>query len=364
MKKLKLGIIGLGHMARNHLVNIRRNPRIELVAGCDRDAAAAGTFPAPEIERFADTQALLDAGLADAILVCTHHSDHTETGIAVLERGVHLLMEKPLALDKAACERLVAAHRDPEQVFGVVLNQRTDPRFRWAKSLIAGGDLGDVMRVQWTITDWFRTDAYYRQTPWFATWSGGGGVLMTQALHQLDILVWLCGLPTRVSGHAHLGKWHDIAVDDDVTAYLEFADGATGVFITSTGETPGSNRLEICGDRGRIVIEGEMASFQRNETPASVLRRTAAERSVPPQFTRQAAPDNGKGGQHAEILDNFVAAVLDRAPLIAPAGEGKASVELANAIHLSSICGKAIDLPLEADRYSRALADRVASETR
>lgn len=362
MKTLKLGIIGLGHMARNHLVNIRNNPRIEVVAGCDRDPAVAATFPAPEAKLFPDIHSFLDAGLAEAVLVCTHHSDHMQTGIAVLDRGLHLLMEKPLALNKAECEKLLAAHRDPHQLFAIMLNQRTDPRFRWAKSLIDTGQLGNLMRVQWTITDWFRTDSYFRQTPWFATWSGGGGVVMTQALHQLDLLIWFCGMPKRVRGHAHFGKWHDVAVDDEVTAYMEFADSASGVFITSTGETPGTNRLEICSDNGRLLIEGETAEFQRNAVSASVLRRTATERTVPPDLTRISAPDTGKGGQHAEILNNFVSAVLEDAPLIAKAEEGAKSVELANAILLSSICGDTIDLPIEPAHYERVLADLVAAE--
>ncbi len=220
MKKLKLGMIGLGHMARNHLPHLRNNPRVEVVAVCDRDPVMAETFPAPEAKRFPDTRSLLDSGLAEAVFVCTHHSDHARTGVAVLESGVHLLMEKPLALNTAECERMIAAHRDPQQVFAIMLNQRTDPRFRWAKRIIEEGQLGELMRVQWTITDWFRTDAYFKQTPWFKTWSGGGGLMMTQALHQLDILIWLCGMPKKVWGHAHFGKWHDIAVDDEVTAYL------------------------------------------------------------------------------------------------------------------------------------------------
>ncbi len=362
MKTLKLGMVGLGHMARNHLANIRKNPRIDVVAVCDCDPAVAATFDAPEAARFPDAKSLLKAGLAEAVLVSTHHSDHRRTGCLILESGPHLLMEKPLALNKRECEDLLAAHRDPRQVFAIVLNQRTDPRFRWAKALIDGGDLGDLMRVQWTITNWFRTDTYFRQTPWFATWSGGGGVLMTQALHQLDLLIWLCGMPAKVRGHAHFGKWHDITVDDEVTAYMEFAGKATGVFITSTGETPGTNRLEICGDNGRIVIEGDRAEFERNDVSASVLRRTATVRTIPPQTSLITAPDTGKGGQHTEILDNFVAAVLDGAPLIAPAAEGMLSVELANAILLSAIRGETVELPLESSRYEDAVADLIKME--
>lgn len=363
MKKLKLGMVGLGHIARHHLVHIRNNPRVELVAVCDRDPAVAATFEASEAARFSDTESLLKAGLADAVLVSTHHSDHLRTGSLILESGVHLLMEKPLALNKGECEAMLAAHRDPRQVFAIMLNQRTDPRFRWAKALIGGGGLGELMRVQWTITDWFRTDAYFRQTPWFATWSGGGGLVMTQALHQLDVLIWLCGMPARVRGHAHFGKWHDaIAVDDEVTAYVEFPGKATGVFITSTGETPGTNRLEICGDNGRIVIEGERAEFERNDVPASVLRRTATVRTLTPQTTLTAAPDTGRGGQHAEIIDNFVTAVLDGVPLIAPAAEGMRSVELANAILLSAIRDETVELPLQSSRYEDAVADLLKAE--
>jgi len=360
MKKLKLGIIGLGNMGRNHLVHIRKNQRVEVAAVCDRDPAVAAAYPDREAKQFPDTRALLESGLAEAVLVCTHHSDHVETGVAVLENGAHLLMEKPLALSKGDCETLVAAHRNPDQVFAIMLNQRTDLRYRWAKGLIEKGELGSLMRMQWTITDWFRTEYYFQLIPWFATWSAGGGLVMTQALHQLDILIWLCGMPKRVHAHAGFGKWHDVPVDDEVTAYLEFDGKASGVFISSTGETPGTNRLEICGDAGRIVIGGGGAEFQRNGTPASVLRRTVQERTIPPDVTVETGPDMGAHNQHAAVIDNFVDAVLDGAPLLAQAAEGMKSVELANAILLSSVTGEAVDLPMDAARYDRFLAEMIA----
>ena len=362
MSTLKLGMIGVGHMAGQHMVNIRKNPRIEVVAICDRDPAVMARFDAPGARAFPDTRSLLDSGLADAVMVCTHHSDHLATGMAVLESGVHLLMEKPLALSKGDCEKLVAAHRDPRQVFAIMLNQRTDPRFRWAKELIDAGDFGSLMRVQWTITDWFRTDYYFELTPWFAKWSDGGGLVMTQALHQLDILIWLCGKPTRVRSFAHLGKWHDVAVDDDVTAYMEFENGATGVFVTSTGETPGCNRLELSGDKGRIVIENDSAVFHRLPVPASVMRRTVRERTIIPEIATTFAEDTGRGGQHGEILDNFVEAVLDGAPLIAHGSEGLLSVELANAILMSSVREETVALPMDSELYARTLAEMIAAE--
>jgi predicted dehydrogenase len=233
---------------------------------------------------------------------------------------------------------------------------RTDPHYAKMKQLVAGGDLGDLMRVNWIITNWFRTEAYYASGDWRATWAGeGGGVLLNQCPHNLDLLQWICGMPERVRGFCALGKRHAIEVEDEVTAYLEYANGCTGVFVTTTGEAPGTNRFEIAGENGRLVLEGGALTFARNEIPATQFSRTSQARFATPEVWDVTFPIEGHGGQHIEILENFADAILTGADLIAPAEEGIHSVELANAMLYSSLTGETVDLPLDGEAFEREL---------
>ena len=242
MDKLKLGIIGIGNMGRGHLKNVESGkvPGVEVVALCDTDPEALKPWDA-KYQRFADSKALIRSGAVEAVLIATPHYAHTTIGIDALQQGLHLLVEKPISVHKADAERLIAAYQKrprKAQVFGAMFNQRTHPAHRKIRSLVQGGELGEIRRINWIITTWFRTAAYYASGGWRATWGGeGGGVLLNQCPHQLDLLWWFCGMPDRVQAHCRFGQWHDIEVEDDVTAYLRYPNGATGVFITTTGET-------------------------------------------------------------------------------------------------------------------------------
>jgi predicted dehydrogenase len=364
MKTVRLGIIGVGVMGGIHARHVLegRVPRCTLTAVCDIDPARLVPFERqhPDVACFADSRALIRSGAVDAVLIATPHYAHTTIGRDALEQGLHVLVEKPISVHKADCERLIAAHTRRRQVFAAMFNQRTDPHYRAVKRLIDDGELGRLVRLQWTITDWFRTQAYYRADAWRATWRGeGGGVLLNQSPHQLDLLQWLCGMPTAVRAWCGLGKHHDIEVEDEVTAYLEYSGGATGVFITSTGEAPGTNRLEICGERGKVVVEDGAVRFTRNEVPAPRFSRTARDGYAKPATWDVTIPVDGTGGQHVEIMANFAAAILDGAALIAPAREGLRSVELANAMLYSSLTGATVTLPLDGARFARRLAQLV-----
>ena len=364
MKTVRLGIIGVGVMGGIHARHVLegRVPRCTLAAVCDIDPARLAPFERQhaDVARFADSRALIRSGAVDAVLIATPHYAHTTIGRDALEQGLHVLVEKPISVHKADCERLIAAHTRRRQVFAAMFNQRTDPHYRAVKRLIDDGELGPLVRLQWTITDWFRTQAYYRADAWRATWRGeGGGVLLNQSPHQLDLLQWLCGMPTAVRAWCGLGKHHDIEVEDEVTAYLAYPGGATGVFITSTGEAPGTNRLEICGERGKVVVEDGAVRFTRNEVPAPRFSRTARDGYAKPATWDVTIPVDGTGGQHVEIMANFAAAILDGAALIAPAREGIRSVELANAMLYSSLTGATVTLPLDGARFARRLAQLV-----
>ncbi len=356
MDRVRLGIVGVGTMGSMHAQYLLAGKieRVNLVAVADIDPAALARFP--QLRRFKTARGMIRSGAVDAVIVATPHYFHTTIGIDALQNGLHLLVEKPISVHKADCERLIAAHTNKKQVFAAMFNQRTDPRFKAIKKMIDDGELGPIARVNWIITDWFRAEAYYASGSWRATWKGeGGGVLLNQCPHNLDLLQWMTGLPVSVRGYCNLGKYHNIEVDDEVTAYFEYANGATGVFITSTGEAPGTNRLEICGDRGKIVVEGDKVTFVRNDVSMRTFRETSPERFARPPMTVIELPVQGRGGQHAEVTQNFVNAILDGTPLIAPAEDGIRSVELANAMLYSSALGKAVSLPLDGPAYEKFL---------
>ena len=363
MNHVRFGIIGLGNMGAVHARAFLEGkiPRGVLSAVCDMNPAATAKFPG--IPVFNDSATLVASGTVDAVLIGTPHFSHTPIGIAALEAGLHVLVEKPNSVHKADCERLIAAYRPKEkaQVFAAMFNQRTDPFYAKLRELIQSGELGAVRRIQWTVTNWFRSQAYYNSGGWRATWAGeGGGVLLNQCPHNLDLWQWLFGMPSEVRAFATLGRYHDIEVEDDVTAYLGYPDGASGVFITSTGEAPGTNRLEVAAERGRVVIENDRFSYTRNEIPMSDFSRTTAGGFDRPPTWDITIPISGHGSQHLGILVNFVEAILDGKPLLAPAVEGILSVELANAMLLSSFEGATIRLPLDGARYEAILQRKIA----
>ncbi|HWA28151.1 MAG TPA: Gfo/Idh/MocA family oxidoreductase [Lacunisphaera sp.] len=363
-QQVRLGIVGYGGMGQYHAryLGEGRVKRVTLAAVADIDAKKLVTVAAG-VRTFPDARSLLRSGAVDAVLIATPHYAHVEVGIAALRAGLHVLVEKPVAVDKAGAEHLIAAHTRRRQVFAVMFNQRTDPRYRHLRELLQRGDLGPVRRVAWTITDWFRPHAYYASGGWRATWAGeGGGVLVNQSPHYLDQLVWLFGAPVRVRAICRFGRYHPIEVEDDVVAQLEYADGSHATYTTSTGEAPGTNRLEVVADNGRVVIEAGRMQYLRNTVPASRFSRTTREffAGGPPVREVKLKGLDGPGGQHAAITQNFVDAILDGAPLIAPAAEGLRPVELANAMLLSAWTNKAIELPLSGTLYRRWLRRKIA----
>lgn len=362
--EIKLGIIGIGNMGRFHAKCVLdgKVPGLRLAAVADQSAEAAQHFP--DVPFFSSAQEMISSGQVEAVLIATPHYDHTTIGIVALEAGLHVLVEKPISVHKADAERLIAAHRNPAQIFAAMFNQRTDPRYLKLKKLITEGELGTIHRINWIITDWFRTESYYSSGGWRATWAGeGGGVLLNQCPHQIDLWQWLFGLPLKVRAFCQIGRFHDIEVEDNVTAYFEYADGKTGVFITTTGEAPGTNRLEIAGERGRVIIEGNKIQWLRNEVPSSQHSKEFPGGFTKPEVWHIEIPFPDNGEQHLGILKNFAAAIRGEAPLLAPAQEGLASVELANAMIYSSFTDSTVSLPLSALDYESFLKKKVASST-
>ena len=365
MKNVRIGIVGLGNMGAAHATNILAGkiPRLELTAVSDFDAARCTRFP--QAKAFATVEDMIKSGLIDALIIATPHYQHTTLGILALQAGLHVMVEKPVSVHKADALRLNAAHKNKKQIFAAMFNQRTDLYYQKIRHLIRSGELGEIRRVNWIITNWFRTEAYYGSGGWRATWAGeGGGVLLNQCPHNLDLFQWMFGLPKRIRAHCSFGKYHSIEVEDDVTAYFEFPNGATGVFITSTGEAPGTNRLEITAERGKLVYEDDKITYTRNETPMSEFSRTSPGAFSRPDTWDVAISAANHGGQHNEILKNFADAILDGATLLSPGAEGIHSIELANAMLLSAWTDETISLPLDAARYEKLLQQKIADSAK
>ena len=362
MKSIRCGVIGVGNMGSYHARSLAegRIARATLTAVSDLDPAQWAQFP--DVPGFPDSRALIRSGVVDAVIIATPHYAHTAIGADALQQGLQVLVEKPISVHKSACDQLVAAHTNPRQVFAAMLNQRTDPYFQKIRALVRSGELGELRRVSWTITDWFRTDAYYASGGWRATWAGeGGGVLLNQATHNLDLWQWIFGMPVRVRAVCGLGRHHNIEVEDDVTAIWEYANGATGVFTTTTGEAPGTNRLEVAGDRGRLVYENNKLRFTQTAGSVRDFRRQSPQHYAMPEQTEQVFEFPDHGGQHCAVLQNFVDAILDGQALIAPAAEGIGAVELANAMVWSSLRNEPVDLPLDAAGYAQQLRQLCAT---
>src|ERR1051326_3199156 len=313
MKNVRFGIVGLGNMGRFHadyLMNGKVS-RCELTAVSDAFPINLNSYK--EFKTFESSEKLIRSGAVDAVIIATPHYLHTSIGIDALENGLHVMVEKPISVHKADCERLIAAHQKSNgKVFGAMFQLRTEPRYQKIKRLIESGEIGEIVRVNWIITDWFRTEAYYASGGWRATWKGeGGGALLNQCPHQIDLLHWLLGKPSRIHGFCQFGRFHNIEVEDNVTVFMEFPTGATGLFITSTGESPGTNRLEIAGDRGKLVLENGKLTFTRNEVPMRAFSKTAKTGFARPELWNIEIPIENTAAQHATIMQNFVEAILD-----------------------------------------------------
>lgn len=362
MTKVRLGIIGLGNIGQHHAGYLAAGKvnRAELVAVADAVPAKLEKYQS--LRTFTEPEELMRSGLVDAVIIATPHYQHTTLGIAALRQGLHVMVEKPISAHKADAERLIAAHRqNPALVFAGMFQLRAEPRYLKIQKLLREGELGEFVRMSWIMTDWFRTEAYYASGGWRATWKGeGGGVLLNQCLHNLDVMQWLLGMPARVRGFCQLGRFHDIEVEDNVTAYLEYSNGATGTFVSSTGEAPGTNRFEIVGTLGKLLLEGERLRFTRNASDMLEFSKSAKQGFAKPEVSDAEIPFENAANGHAVLMQNFVNAILDGEPLIAPGAEGIQSVELANVLLYSSLLGQTVELPMDSAAYERKLNELIA----
>lgn len=350
MSVVRIGIIGVGVMGSAHVNSVKQLKNCELTALCDIDPKVLERYRESGVELFSDSEALFASGKVDGVIISTPHYFHVPLALRAMEHGIHVLVEKPIAVQKSEAERLVAASKaHPELKLSAMFCLRRIPTNIKIKQLIESGELGAIRRINWIITDWFRTQRYYDSGDWRASWRGeGGGVLINQCPHQLDLMQWFFGMPERVTAFMSFGKYHRIEVEDEVTAYLEYPDGATGVFVTSTGEAPGTNRLEIAAERGRVILENGRLEFLRNEVPVSEFCRNSTERfAMPPRWNCMIPGDSSNPHMHRDIIENFGKAILYGEPLTACVSEGIRGLALGNAMLLSALEKRGVSLPLD-----------------
>ena len=360
MEKVRLGILGIGNMGSGHCKNILAEPdcEIELAAVCDvkEDRRNWAKENLPEsVAIFDNAEDMMSSGTCDAILVAVPHYDHPKYVLEALKHGLHVISEKPAGVYTKAVREMIEETKKYDKVFAMMFNQRTNCLYRKMHEMVHSGEYGQIKRVNWIITDWYRTQAYYNSGGWRATWAGeGGGVLLNQCPHQLDLLQWICGLPVRVQAHCHVGKWHDIEVEDDVTAYLEFENGATGVFVTTTGDAPGTNRFEIDMEKAKIVCEDDKLSVYELEVNEREFCFTEPQGFKKPEGHFVEVETDGQNPQHMGVLKAFAGKILHGTPLVAEGAEGINGLMLSNAMFLSSWEDKMVTLPIDEDLFYEA----------
>lgn len=366
MEQVRLGIIGIGNMGSNHCRCILAGEVPDMVLTAVADVKESRRVWAGEnlpegVGIFGNAEELMDSGLVDAVLIATPHYDHPAIAAEAMRRGLHVMCEKPAGVYTKQVREMNREAEKHDVVFGMMFNQRTNHIYRKMRELVAGGIYGQIKRVNWIVTDWYRPQVYYDSGDWRATWAGeGGGVLLNQCPHNMDLLQWICGMPSKVRAFCHEGKWHDIEVEDDVTAFLEYPNGATGVFVTSTGDAPGTNRFEITLDRAKIVCENGKLSVYELEMSEREYCFTAKNGFAMPAGRWIDVETDGENPQHAGVLRAFAGAVLRGEKLVAEGTEGIKGLTLSNAMHLSGWLDRTVEIPFDEDLFLAELNQRRA----
>lgn len=370
MEKIKLGILGFGNIGKVHTDNIvsGKCPQVELTAVCDLNQARLdeATEKVPTLATFTDAEEMIKSGKINAILVAVPHYDHPKYAIMAMQNGIHTLIEKPAGVYTKQVKEMNAVAKECDVVFGIMMNQRTNCIYRKMREIVKSGELGEIKRTNLIITDWYRPQIYYDSGDWRATWSGeGGGVLLNQCPHNLDLWQWICGMPTKIEAKLHYGKWHNIEVEDDVSAYCEYANGATGVFVTTTGDTPGTNRFEITFEKGKLIAENNKLTMWKNEMSEPEFSKVNDNPFARPGFEEIEVETDGENPQHSGVLNAFADAILNGGELVARGEEGINGLTISNAMHLSSWLGKEIILSeFDDELFYEELSKRIKTSKR
>lgn len=367
-KYVRYGVIGLGNMGSGHIANFMKEGNIpfgEVVAIADRKQEKIdrikNLYPNHTFECYLEGSELIEHGNVEAVIIAVPHYQHPELTILALKKNINVICEKPAGVYTKQVKEMIEVSKNSHALFTMMFNQRTNCVYRKMREIVTGGEIGEVKRVNWIITDWYRSQSYFDSGDWRATWEGeGGGVLFNQSPHQLDLLAWVVGMmPKRLQAFCHFGKWHNIEVEDDVTCYLEYENGATGVFVTSTADAPGTNRFEVLGTGGKIVCENDKLKLYKNEIDERKFNQEYKGGFGSPKFEEIEVETDGENLQHTGICRNFTNAILGIEPLFVDGKEGLKSVELMDAMLMSTWLNKMIELPIDDEKYYELLLKQI-----
>lgn len=370
MKKIRLGILGVGNMGTSHSRNVLEGkcPEFELTAIADWNTDRVAWYKenvSAEVATFETCEEMINSGLIDACLIAIPHYDHPKYAMLCMRSGIHVMVEKPAGVYTKQVREMNEEAEKHDVVFGMMFNMRTNHLYKKMHELVNSGKYGRIRRINWLITNWYRPQAYYDSGDWRGTWSGeGGGVLLNQCPHQLDLWQWICGLPKSVHAHMKFGQWHDVEVEDDVTAYMEYENGATGVFITCTGDGCGSNRFEVQMDGAKLVVENDKLTVWEFAVSEPEFTKTNTIPFGKVDTTEFEPETDGENPQHVGVINAWGGAILRGEPLIANGYEGINGLMLSNAMHLSAWLGKEVSLPIDEDLFYEELMKRVATSRR
>ena len=370
MENIRLGIIGYGNIGSLHLKNVVEGncPGVVMGAVCDlkEQKLKEAQEKAPGVAVFYDAEEMMDSGLIDAVLVCVPHYDHPKYAIMAMKKGLHTLIEKPAGVYTKQVKEMNQIASECNVVFGIMMNQRTNCIYRKMREIVKSGRLGEIKRTSLIITDWYRPQVYYDSGDWRATWSGeGGGVLLNQCPHNLDLWQWICGMPVKIHAKLHYGKWHDVEIEDDVSAYVEYENGATGTFVTTTGDTPGTNRFEITLEKGKLIAENGELKMWECEMTEKEFSKINENPFAGPANTMTVVETDGENPQHKGVLTAFANAILNGGELVARGEEGINGLTISNAMHLSSWLNREIDLrEFDDELFYSELQKKIATSRR
>ncbi len=357
--KVRFGVIGTGGMGSGHCEMLPKIPETTLAAVCDIDPKAREATSAKYgVPTFATHTELLDSGLVDAVVIATPHYFHPTIALEAFQRKIHVLSEKPLAVTVSSADAMIVGAKASGCKFGVMYQMRSEPQNAAARKVVESGVLGDIYRTS-VVMGWYRSQAYYNSGGWRATWAGeGGGVLINQAPHYLDLFTWLGGLPKTITGQTRT-RLHDIEVEDEAFATLEYANGAHGYLYASTTEVPNHNLIEICGDKGKLVLDNGKLRVDGLDTPIREFTRTNESMWASPKSSESGVelPADPPIKGHAAITQNFARSILFGEPLISPGEDGLNAVEMINGLILSGKTGKTVSVPVNRAEYDHLIGE-------
>jgi len=365
MDKVRIGVIGIGNMGSSHAKNLYEGKvpeaKLEAVADCKPERLEwVKNELSEDIKTYQDNDDFFADEDIDAVMIATPHYDHPPLAIKGFENDMHVLIEKPAGVYTKQVREMNEVAKQSDKKFCIMYNQRTRPIYQKLRDMIQSNELGEIKRTNWIITSWYRSQSYYDSGGWRATWEGeGGGVLLNQCPHNLDLWQWICGMPERVRAFCYFGKYHDIEVEDDVTGYVEYENGATGVFVTSTADAPGTNRLEILGNKGKVVVEDGKINFWKLKTPERQFNEEYEGGFGSPDHEKIEVPVEGKTTGHVGIIQDWVDSIINDTELLAPGIEGINGLEISNAMHLSTWQDDWVDIPVNEDLFYEELQKRI-----